>query len=157
MRGVGKLYVVRHADAGTRGTSAQPDELRVLTERGRRQAVGVRDQLAGVRATRLLASPFRRCIETLQPLAEHLDLTVVPDDRLAEGNDVARVLELVAELVDDTAVVCSHGDIIPDLLDALVQRGMRLDREARWPKASTWVLRRDGTGFSKASYLPPPR
>ena len=154
---MGKLYVVRHADAGTRGISDGPDELRELTERGRRQAIGVRDQLADVGATRLLASPFRRCMDTLQPLAEHLDIKVCPDDRLAEGNDVSRVLALAAELAAHTAVVCSHGDIIPDLLDELVQQGMKLDREVRWPKASTWVLRRDGSGFSKGTYLPPPR
>jgi 8-oxo-dGTP diphosphatase len=53
-------------------------------------------------------------------------------------------------------VLCSHGDVIPDLLDALVRGGVRLRDELRWQKASTWVLRRDGDRLAEGRYLPPP-
>jgi 8-oxo-dGTP diphosphatase len=154
--GVGKLYVVRHADAGTRANDGSPDEKRGLTERGQRQAEALGRQLADRGIQRLVASPFQRCIDTLVPLAERLGLPVELDDRLAEGRSFVGALELADELGDTPAAVCSHGDVIPDLLDALLRRGTKLKDEPRWQKASTWVLTRDGDGFSKAKYLPPP-
>jgi broad specificity phosphatase PhoE len=153
---VGKLYVVRHADAGTRGRGDGPDELRRLSPRGQRQAEGLRDQLADGAVTRLVASPFHRCIDTLGPLAAHLGLVVETDDRLSEGRGSVGALELANELRDAPAVLCSHGDVIPDLLDALLRRGIKLKDEPRWQKASTWVLTRDGDSFTKGRYVPPP-
>lgn len=156
MSPVAKLYVVRHADAGTRGSSDEPDELRPLSVRGQRQADGLKDQLADAGITRLVASPFRRCIDTLEPLATYLGLKVEADDRLAEGTGSAGALALAEEVRDAPAAFCSHGDVIPDLLDALLHRGIKLKQEPRWQKASTWVLTRDGDTFSKGAYLPPP-
>jgi 8-oxo-dGTP diphosphatase len=153
---VGKLYVVRHADAGTRGRGDLPDELRPLSDRGVRQAEGLRDQLADAGIERLVASPFLRCIETLGPLAKKLGLEVEVDQRLAEGMGSIGALELAGELRDAPGAICSHGDVIPDLLEALLRRGTKLKDEPRWQKASTWVLSRDGDGFSKGRYLPPP-
>lgn len=128
----------------------------MLSERGQRQADGLRDQLADAGITRLVASPSRRCVDTLRPLAAHLGLEVESDDRLAEGQGFAGALALAEELRDEPAALCSHGDVIPDLLEALLRRGMKLKGEPRWQKASTWVLTRDGDGFSKGTYLRPP-
>lgn len=152
---MGKLYVVRHADAGPRDNGA-PDELRGLSERGQRQAEALGVQLADAGIERLVSSPFRRCIETLIPLAAQLGLEVEVDDRLAEGQGFGGALAVAEELRGGAGVICSHGDVIPDLLEALVRRGIKLRDEPRWQKASTWVLTRDGEGFAKGSYLPPP-
>jgi 8-oxo-dGTP diphosphatase len=73
---VGKLYVVRHADAGHRGDRSQPDEARALTERGWRQALSLRDELADTGITRLVSSPFVRCVQTLVPLGDLLGVRV---------------------------------------------------------------------------------
>jgi 8-oxo-dGTP diphosphatase len=154
---VGKLYVVRHADAGHRSGQHEPDEGRLLTERGRRQADGLRDQLQDAGITRLVASPYARCVQTLVPLGDLLGIVVEPDARLAEGTGAAGALELAEELRPTTAVLCSHGDVIPDLLEALVAGGTRLKDEPRWQKASTWVLSWDGDQITKGRYLPPPR
>ena len=153
---MGKLYVVRHADAGTRGKGDIPDELRQLSPRGHRQADGLRDQLVDAGIERLVASPFVRCIDTLAPLAKRLGLEVEVDQRLSEGMGFVGALELAEELRGAPGVLCSHGDVIPDLLDALIRLGMKLKDEPRWQKASTWILSRDGDGFSKGRYLPPP-
>jgi 8-oxo-dGTP diphosphatase len=154
---VGKLYVVRHADAGHRGGPGHPDEGRVLTERGRRQADGLRDAFADVGITRLLASPFVRCVQTLVPLGDELGVVVEADPRLAEGQGALGALALAKTLRDTSAVLCSHGDVIPDLLEALVASGTKLKDEMRWQKASTWVLTWDGDHLAKGRYLPPPR
>src|SRR5690349_6431607 len=82
---VGKLYVVRHADAGQRSQWDGPDSSRPLSHGGERQADGLADILAEDGITRLLASPFTRCVQTLEPLGKRLGLPVEADERLAEG------------------------------------------------------------------------
>ena len=151
-----KLFVVRHADAGHRSEWPGSDKERPLSDRGRRQAAGIRDALVDSAPTRLLASPFTRCIQTLEPLAERLGLEVEADTRLAEGAGADGALELADELTGGPAVLCSHGDVIPDLLEALLRDGVKLRDELRWHKASTWVLTRDGGRLAKGRYVPPP-
>ena len=153
---MGKLYVVRHADAGHRGHGSRPDEQRELSERGWRQAEGLCVELAERDITRLVASPFVRCQQTLEPLGKVLGLSVEADDRLAEGTGAAGALAVAAAMRDTGAVLCSHGDVIPDLLDHLLAHGAKLKGELRWQKASTWALSWDGDRLTKGRYLPPP-
>jgi len=152
---VPQLFVVRHADAGHRSDWDGPDHTRPLSDRGWRQAKGLVDLLAETGVRRLLSSPYTRCVQTLEPLAERLGLAVEPDPRLTEGAGAAGPLAIDRELGQVDAVLCSHGDVIPDLLDALLRRGIRLKDDLRWQKGSTWVLTRDGEGFAKGHYLPP--
>ena len=65
-------------------------------------------------------------------------------------------MAVAEELRCTTAVMCSHGDVIPDLLEALLASGTRLKGELRWQKAATWVLTWDGDRLAKGRYLPPP-
>ncbi len=151
-----KLLVVRHADAGSRSNWSGPDQTRPLSERGWRQADGLVELLASHGPTRLVASPYTRCLQTLEPLGKELGLEVEADERLAEGAGAAGPLELAAEATSGPTVLCSHGDVIPDLLDALLRDGVKLRDELRWQKASTWVLSRDQGRLAKGRYLPPP-
>ena len=153
---MGKLSVVRHADAGHRSEWPGSDEDRPLSPRGERQAKGLVELLAESGATRLISSPYARCVQTLEPLAERLGVVVETDERLAEGAGATGALELAAELVGRTAVLCSHGDVIPDLLDALIRDGVKLKDDLRWQKASTWVFSRDSGKLAKGRYVPPP-
>ena len=66
-------------------------------------------------------------------------MPIQDEPRLAEGASTPAVLVLLGELPDG-AVLCSHGDVIPDLLDALVRRGTRLLTEPNWRKAAIWIL-----------------
>jgi 8-oxo-dGTP diphosphatase len=152
---VGRLFLVRHADAGHRG-GAHPDELRPLTAKGERQAAGLAEALVDSHPTHLYASPFLRCVQTLEPLGQRLGLEVVERPELAEGAGAAGALALAREHRDTSIVFSSHGDVIPDVLEALVDQGMKLKDELRWQKASTWVLTWDGDRIAKAHYLPPP-
>jgi 8-oxo-dGTP diphosphatase len=153
-----RLYVVRHADAGSRSSWDGSDETRPLTNRGRHQADAIAERLRSAGVTRLVSSPYRRCTQTLDALAAHLGLAVESDERLAEGagGDVALTLADELRKEPDAAVVCSHGDVIPELLRILKATTARFRDPFIWPKASTWVVSWDGDRWSKARYIAPP-
>lgn len=149
------IYLVRHAKAGERRIWDDDDEARPLSKKGWRQATAVSKRLAGKDASSLYSSPYVRCIQTLEPLAEQLDLRVEIDDRLKEDHAFEGVLELIAE-VRSGAVLCSHGDMIPATIEALVRRGMEVQGPPDWRKATVWVLKRKGDKITKGKVWPPP-
>ena len=74
---------------------------------------------------------------------------MLADERLLEGAGFEGALELLAEVADG-AVLCSHGDVIPETLDALVRRGMQVKTTPDWRKGTVWVLKRnDGTDHER--------
>ena len=158
------IYVVRHAKAGSRNAWAADDRPRPLTPAGVAQAMALADVLAPlVGEGRLLSSPFTRCVQTLQPLAGVLaatrSVTIEADQRLSEAMPFEPVLDLVLGLPAGS-VVCSHGDVIPDLIAALDRRGVDIVGTPRWEKCSTWVLQRSRTesvpAVVRAWSWPPP-
>lgn len=151
------LYLVRHAKAGSRRQWDGPDQARPLSKKGRRQAEGLVDVLADRPITSILSSPYVRCVETVQPLADKLGLPVDHVPALAETAATADAVGLLRGLAGTTSVLCSHGDLIPNILDALVEAdGLPLPADYPYPKASTWELEdRDGRWVG-ARYLPPP-
>lgn len=150
------LHLVRHAKAGSRSNWEGDDHLRPLSAKGWKQAEALADALAMRAPSVLLSSPYLRCIQTLEPLGARCDLDVMPDDRLAEGAPFEPVLELLAA-VPDGAVLCSHGDLIPDTMAALERRGCRFLTAADWRKATVWCLERTATGeIVTAEVWPPP-
>lgn len=150
------LLVVRHAHAGQRAAWSGDDSLRPLSERGAKQALGLADALVLHRPALVLSSPAVRCVTTVEPLAEQVGVEVMVDDRLAEGAGAAEIRTLLRDVADDTTVVCTHGDVIPQILDQLIAAGMEPDRELRWAKGSTWIVHRDTTGWGTGTYLAPP-
>ena len=121
-----KLYVVRHVKAGSRTSwDGDDDRQRPVSKSGRRQADAIAARLAPEGVSQLVSSPYARCVQSLEPLAAILGLSVLEDERLAEGGQLERSLALAAEATDGT-VLCSHGDVIPDLIMGLVRRGMEL-------------------------------
>ncbi|MGZ4678058.1 MAG: SixA phosphatase family protein [Acidimicrobiia bacterium] len=146
------IYVIRHADAGKRGVVA--DDRRALNERGRRQADGIARALRSDSIVRTVTSPFERCVQTIAPLAAALDTEVELLDDLGEGRGAAAALALT-ESAAETLALCSHGDVIGELLTMLDRRGVPLDDD-RMAKGSTWVLSVVDGEVTAAHYLPPP-
>ena len=148
------LLLVRHADAVSRNGWASDDALRPLTEKGFGQARALVDLLGGHRIEVIVSSPAVRCVQTVEPLATALGLEVVEDPALWEGMPLGPVRRLAGDL--GGAVLCSHGDLIPDLVDQLIGEGMdAVGRDCK--KGSTWVVEREGDTFTRGTYLPPPK
>ncbi len=149
------VLLVRHAKAGDRSRWTDDDRLRPLTDAGRAQAHGLVGAV-GLVPVALYSSPYVRCIETLEPLAAAHGLGVTIDDRLAEGVDLEPALDLLDE-VPDGSVLCSHGDVIPMVVDALIRRGMVLESTVPGVKKGSWFsLFREGSAWSRALWHPAP-
>ena len=152
--------MVRHAHAGSKEEWDGDDRLRPLSERGRSEAMGIADVLAGFSPRRVLSSPYLRCLQTVQPLALRLDLEIEESDLLAPdaGRRAATFLHSLARQGGGPVVVCTHGETIEGLQKRVVQ-STRLPFEPGSPheKGSTWVLRATGGRVVGAEYLPPAR
>jgi 8-oxo-dGTP diphosphatase len=140
------VLLVRHAIAKARHSWHDDDDLRPLTAKGERQAVALIALLQDFDIDGVLSSPSVRCVDTVTPLATSRGLRVNRDEALAEGHGRAAAA-LVNRLLDRDAnvVLCSHGDVVPDVVEAL---GFDCLRSA---KGSTWVI--EG---GRATYLPAP-
>lgn len=146
------LLLVRHAVALRSHDWSKPDHLRPLTPKGYAQAEALAELLSPYVVTRILSSPFVRCVETVEPLALRLGLPLERRDDLVEGAG-ASALSALTSMGDGSVVVCSHGDVIPELLDLLVADEAIGAEGLRCAKGSTWVI---GPGGASAAYLPPP-
>ena len=150
------LYLVRHAKAGSRSEFVGDDKLRPLSPPGRRQADAIGKRLVEAGVQHFISSSSLRCIQTLRPAAKSVGAKIETDDRLYEGRPADPVLDLLASVPDATAL-CSHGDVIPDTMDALVRRGCEILSVPDWRKGSVWVLQRSPTGeIVSAEAWPPP-
>jgi 8-oxo-dGTP diphosphatase len=149
------LYLVRHAHAGSKGKWAGPDLARPLSAQGRREALGLIQQLGDLPLGRVLSSPAERCLQTVQPLAGRLGRPVEPNEALGVEGTGPGVLELLTSPALDRAVLCTHGEIIGKVFDELQAAGIELSDPPRWPKGCTWILQLDGGHGWKGTYLEP--
>ncbi len=150
------VHLVRHAKAGDREAWKGPDDLRPLSKPGRQQAEAIADRLVSAGITCIISSPSVRCRQTIQPLADRLRLPVELDSCLAEGAPVDGAMRLLEKVLGEEAVLCTHGDVLPALLQRLAASGVPLEG-TRVEKASEWVLAvEDGHMIRSARHVPAP-
>jgi hypothetical protein len=79
--------------------------------------------------------------------------------QLTEGNGkeaVALVRRLVEDRLRESAVLCTHGDVLTDILVALSDEYLiDLGPAPRQEKGSIWQLGVEGDGTIGAAYIPP--
>lgn len=151
----GRLFLVRHAAAGSRARWVGDDRRRPLTPKGERQAKAIARRLAGEGIDRILTSPYLRCRQTVEPLAAELHLPIEEADALAEGSSGEALIALAEGVVGSNAVLCGHGDTIPALLEAFAQRGLGLPPVYDVKKGSIWIVEFEGGQPRRARYEPP--
>jgi broad specificity phosphatase PhoE len=149
------LLLVRHAHAGEKHRWQGPDSLRPLSAAGRAEAAGLLVRLEDFPVGRILSSPTVRCQQTVQPLADdrHLRLELLPT--LGVAADPAAVVALLGDTQGQDAVVCTHGEVIGEVLLRLAVEGLAVDHPLTWPKGSTWLLEGGGGRFRSGRYLAP--
>ena len=151
----GLIHVVRHAHAGDRESWRLDDDLRPLSARGVAQSDALVTALGAARPARIWSSPSLRCIGTVLPLARAHGVELRTHDALYEGQGASAMLALVLAAVEYPVVVCTHGDVLADLLGILDRGGVALP-VLKAEKAGTWTLEVDDGTVRAARYLAPP-
>ena len=150
------IHLVRHAHAGSRSAWIGDDRDRPLSDKGFAQARLVAERLAPLAPTAIISSPHLRCVQTLEQLALACETSVVHDTRLQEDSPLELSLAALED-APDGAVLCSHGDVIPDVVNALIRRGMDMgSAPLALRKASMFVLHRVNGLYTHAEYVDPP-
>ena len=150
------VYLVRHARAGSRQRWKRDDALRPLSKVGRMQAAGLTRSMARRKVERVVTSPYLRCLETVEAIAAKRNLTIATADELAEGAPLSDALRVFEKVIDQETVLCTHGDVMRDLLDHFGRHGLRL-RDHRMEKGSIWLLEVSDGAVTDARYRPPPK
>ena len=123
------LLLVRHAWAGDRYEWEGDDRERPLDKRGRRQAKELPERLRPYPIEAILSSPARRCIETVEPLANERGLEIEVRDELSEERQGTDGVALVRSLAGHDVVVCGHGGL-----------QLALPEAPKWKKAAVLVV-----------------
>jgi 8-oxo-(d)GTP phosphatase len=115
------LILVRHAHRDKLEGKEQDNG---LSQKGQAQALAIERlyrKLYPATEPLLASSPKQRCVETLMPLAEKLDLDLEIMKLLSEGDSLKKKTQKFFEWWQQEApaivVACSHGDWIPEFLD----------------------------------------
>jgi 8-oxo-dGTP diphosphatase len=146
--------LVRHARAGARKGWDGPDIERPLSKKGCRQVDGLVAILKPFEPERIFSSPYVRCIQTVEVLKREVEVRA----ELAEGAPIDDGIALLRQTADTTAVFCTHGDIIPALLDTLAEKdGLDLPENYDCAKGSVWVVEHHEGRATVAKYIPAPK
>ena len=148
------IHLVRHADAGHRGAWGPDDRRRPLSEVGVKQAHLLTERLAGSAPAALITSPYVRCRQTLEPLAERLGVSLEEHDSLVEGGAPEPVVDLIHARGGD-AVLCSHGDVLGSLIGHLAAAGAPIDPTVPFAKGATWEVVFEGYRATSARFHGP--
>ena len=105
---------------------------------------------------RILSSPSLRCLQTVGAVASAQHLTVEETDELSRGPELGRPCSLVRELAGQEVVVCTHGDVIAEILVALADEDrLDLGQNPRQAKGSVWALDGRAGSFTLGQVLRP--
>ncbi|TDO17733.1 8-oxo-dGTP diphosphatase [Mycobacterium sp. BK086] len=153
------VLIVRHGTAGIKSRYKGDDRGRPLDKNGRAQAESLAGQLIAFGATEVYAADRVRCIQTVEPLAQELGVTISAEADLTEeayANDPDAAHKRITEIVarGGTPVICTQGKVIPYLL--AWWRGNDKPDKSRNRKGSTWVLSLDGDRIIAADYIGSP-
>jgi 8-oxo-dGTP diphosphatase len=143
------IELVAHMDAGDRTRWTGDQDVRPLSDLGRRQAARMAEALAVAPFDALYSSPALRCRQTLEPLAARFGLPIVvlpelretdgfapppgwgrigledgwPDPNgaaYAAGRAWAALGRIRATSAGGRVAVCTHGDVLPSLIAFLI-------------------------------------
>jgi len=118
------VVIVRHAKSRSRSTWPDADPLRPLNARGRQRAQALVPILAAYGVTWVVTSPSVRCLDTVLPYAVAAGHEARPKAGLSEegfAEQPERAPHHLTRLLErgNAAVVCTHGPVLPVLLEQL--------------------------------------
>src|SRR5262249_43645363 len=118
------VLLVRHGAAGDRASWTGRDELRPLDREGIGQAERLAEVLPLFGPRRVGAADLDRCVQTVQPLAQRLNVDIDIEPALSEhahDDDHSCGAAAIRQLTTpgQTTVACGQGGAIPDAIAIL--------------------------------------
>jgi 8-oxo-dGTP pyrophosphatase MutT (NUDIX family)/phosphohistidine phosphatase SixA len=115
------IIALRHAKATAPHDWSGPDATRPLSERGVAQAAALVPTVRSWRPERIFTSTATRCVTTVAPLSAATGVPSKRTDLISQDaweDGTADVRHAVGKRVKarKTAVLCSHGPVLPDIL-----------------------------------------
>ena len=140
------IYIVRHAWAGQRGDQWPDDDLRPLTQDGKKRFAKVAEKLVecGMDVKLIATSPLVRCAQTAKLLAAATrKVEVVELDELRPGGDFERLLTWTARQATEHERIAwvGHAPDVDRLAAALIGDGEAL---IHFAKGGVAAIRFDG-------------
>ncbi len=116
------VIIVRHGKAVPADAWDGADSTRPLLLRGTAQAANIAPSIAAYRPIRIISSTAARCLATIAPLAKLTGLKVKQVDGISQDSySEAAIADILGKRIKQkrTVVLCSHGPVIPELVDEL--------------------------------------
>lgn len=114
-----KIYIIRHCEAVGQSSEAQ------LTDKGFKQAFDVSEFFSEIKIDRIISSPFKRAIQSLQPLAMQLNLEIEIDKQLTERvlstENLSDWLEKLRTTFDDIELKFEGGESSQAAMNRIVE------------------------------------
>ena len=120
------IIALRHGKATPPEQWAGPDATRPLLPRGETQALSVAPAVAAFRPAKLISSTAVRCVSTIGPAARLTGLDVAQKEAISQDAYTSRgdaVRAVVAKRLAKrmTTVLCSHGPVLPQIIQAVAE------------------------------------
>ena len=139
-----KIFVVRHASAIERFFWSGDDSERPLNEEGSNQSLMIAKYFSDINKSSIFCSTAVRCQQTIWPTADLFGIQIELSNSLSEGStsQTSDLIEKLATTEDSDAypILCSHGDVISELIRSLTLKGMNIPKRKGFGKASIWEL-----------------
>lgn len=114
-----KIYVIRHCKA-----EGQPSES-PLTEEGFSQAEALSTFFDNVKIERIISSPYKRAIQTVEPLSKRLNLEIELNDELKErvlsNESLSDWLEKLRKTFDNPNLKFAGGESSKEAVNRIVK------------------------------------
>lgn len=115
------IIALRHGKAMAPSAWDGPDATRPLTARGVQQAASIVPTIAAWSPRRIISSTATRCVTTVTPLAVAIGHEIrrsdlISQDAWEDGTSDVRAVVGKRVRARKTAVICSHGPVLPDIL-----------------------------------------
>lgn len=118
------IVALRHAKALSREEWKGKDLARPLSARGRKQADAIVGPLLAFGVRKIISSPATRCMKTVKPLSAAIrrkvnESPLISQDAWEEGKSDSRVVIGARVRARKPAVLCSHGPVLPEIMNEL--------------------------------------
>ncbi|WP_054952640.1 NUDIX hydrolase [Flaviflexus massiliensis] len=141
------LIVVRHSRAMKRSAWKKgkgSEDTRPLTPAGEKMAKEMIPLLSAYGVTRLVSSPWERCVATLQPYRQAMGIEIETHDSLTEAahekkqRPVYRLIDELLRVNEAPVALCAHRPTLPTIVEAFKDRAPHSVMK-QVPKEDPWL------------------